>query len=199
MINKVNYSPSFQKQLRAKATIQKQNKPEQCFIYELNQEEDSTYFEKYLKLPIWDRGVYVDVFDMHIKDKEDKEHIYVMESADEELLGMIQVNDDDKYGEYQTIEYLSTSPLYSSVNIYRDRKYIGQTLMAFAAKSFDKNHIKGLCIPTPVSTAVDFYINECNFYPYDPDAAELIMHKNSFDKVISKNEEKTQGKLELGG
>ena len=200
MIGKVNYSPSFQKQLKARATIQRYNEPEECYIYELSQEKDSKYFEKYLKLPVWDEAVYVDVFDMHIKDKEDKEHIYVMETAQKELLGMLQVNDDDKYGEYQTIEYLATSPFYStSNNFYRERKYIGQTLLAFAVKNFDEKHTKGLCVPNPVSSAVDFYIKQCNFYPYDPDSAELIMHKKSFNKFLRKNEEKTQGGLELIG
>lgn len=199
MINKVNYSPSFQKQLRAKVNILNNNKPEKCYIYELNQKEDADYFEPYLKHSIWDEEVYIDIFDSHIKEKEKNEHIYVLESKDKELLGALQVNDDDKYGEYQTIEYIATSPLYSSANIPRDRKYIGQTLLAFAAKAFDNKHTKGLCIPTPISSAVDFYMNKCNFSPCDPDACELVMHKNSFDKFIKKNEENTQGRLELIG
>ena len=53
MINKINYSPSFQKQLRAKVNILNNNKPEQCFIYELNKEEDSDYFKELKKMPEW--------------------------------------------------------------------------------------------------------------------------------------------------
>ena len=200
MINKVNYSPSFQKQLKAKATIQKFDKPEKCYIYELDSKTDSDYFEKVSeKLPIWKDVDFYEVFEMHLQDPEDIEHIYVMESEDEELLGAMEVDDDDRYEEYQTIEYIATSPLYSSANDVRQRKYIGQTLLAFATRVFDKKHTKGLCIPTPICTAVDFYINKCNFVPTDPDTCELVLHKEGFEELVKRNEENTKGKMELIG
>lgn len=196
MVNNISFSPSFCKQLKAKATIQCCNEPEKCFIYELSTEKDSDYFEK-LGEKDWDSSVFIDVFDMRIKDKNNNEHIHVLESAKKELLGIVQVNDDLECGENQFVEYLATKPIYSSKNDYRDRKYIGQTLMAFLAKNFDNNYTQCITIKNPLASAVDFYIDKCNFSPVDDDSLILFLPKKDFNKLIQRNEESTQGGLEL--
>ena len=82
-------------------------------------------------------------------------------------------------------------------DIYRDRKYIGQTLMAFLCKNFDKNYTQGIMIKSPLASAVDFYIDKCNFLPVDDDSPFLFLPKKDFNKLIQRNEESTQGGLDL--
>ncbi len=201
MINKINYSPSFQKQLKAKVNILNNNKPEQCFIYELNEEEDLDYFKEIKEMPEWREKGFAVQFHETLEDKDDSEHLFVMESKDEECLGILELDDDVVNNEFQRIEYIETYLPCSSRNGDRSRKYIGQTLLAFAAKSFDESkHKKGLRIPSAVREAVNFYISKCHFNwvlrstPY-----ELILLKEDFDKLINTNEQNTKGKIELVG
>lgn len=200
MINKINYSPSFQKQLRAKANILNNNKPEQCFIYELNKEEDSDYFKELKKMPEWQEKGFAEEFDKTLKDQRPHEHLFVMESKDEECLGILELDDDILGDKVEKIEYLETFKPYSYHNENRNRKYIGQTLLTFAAKYLGEIPKKDLKVPSAVINAVNFYIDKCNFYRPNKSAPyELLLKKENFNELIKKNEENTQGKMELIG
>lgn len=197
MIGKINYSPSFQKQLKAKANIINNGKPEQCFIYKLNKEEDSDYFLKLSENPIWwEEGFCKEVYQT-VQNDEPSEHVYVMEDSSEECLGFIEIDDDVIFEEYQRIQYLETYSPYSHKNESRDRKYIGQTLLAFVAKTFDKKHKIGLKIPSAVQAAWGFYIDKCNFRKDEKYPWELVLKKRNFNKLIKANECNTMGKIEL--
>ena len=199
MVNNISFSPSFCKQLKAKANIINNGKPEECFIYKLNKEEDSDYFLKLSENPIWwEEGFCKEVFQT-VQNDEPSEHVYVMEDSNEECLGFIEIDDDVVFEEYQRVEYLETYSPYSSKNEDRNRKYIGQTLLAFAAKTFDKRHKIGLRIPSAVQSALGFYIDKCNFRQNKHVDYELVLKKKDFSKLITRNEENTQGKLEIIG
>lgn len=201
MINKINYSPSFQKQLRAKVNILNNNKPEQCFIYELNKEEDSDYFKQIKKMQEWSETGFAEEFHKTLNDKAEREHLFVMESKEEECLGILELDDDIISGNFQRVEYLETFTPYSSRKEDRSRKYIGQTLLAFAAKSFDETkHKLGLRVPSLVDSASSFYLDKCNFYrPIKSEPYNIILLKENFDKLINRNEQNTQGKMEIIG
>ena len=201
MVNNVHFSPSFCKQLKAKANIINNGKPEQCFIYELNTTEDIDYFKELRKMPEWSKTGFADVFNTTLKNKYSCEHLFSMETGSGECLGILELDDDTVNGEFQKVEYLETFEPCSYRNLDRDRKYIGQTLMAFAAKSLDEEINKeGLCIPVAVYSSVPFYVDKCYFTPSEDEELEwLFLSKKDFGKLITKNEENTHGKLELIG
>ena len=194
-----NYNLSFEKQLKAKANIINNGKPEQCFIYKLNKEEDSDYFLKLNDNPIWWEEGFCKEVCQTVQNDEPSEHVYVMEDSNEECLGFIEIDDDVIFEEYQRVEYLETYSPYSSKNEDRNRKYIGQTLLAFAAKTFNKRHKIGLLVPVAVQGSWGFYIDKCNFRQNKYSPVELLLKKRDFNKLIKANESNTKGKIELVG
>ena len=193
-----NYNLSFEKQLRATANILNNGAPERCYIYEL-EKEDSDYFLKLCKNPVWwEEGFCKEVFQT-VQNDEPTEHVFVMESQDEECLGFLEADDDIIRDDYQKIEFLETYSSYSNKNESRNRKYIGQTLLAFAAKYFDGKQKTALKIPSAVQASWGFYIDKCNFVQDEFIPYELMLEQEDFEKLITKNEQNTKGKIELVG
>ena len=197
MINNIHFSPNFQKQLKAKANILNNGLPEQCFIYELNKEEDYDYFKEIKEKPEWKEKGFAEEFDKTLKDQRSHEHLFVMETVDEECLGILELDDDILGDRFQKIEYLETFKPYSYRNNNRDRKYIGQTLLAFAAKLLKNKSNKDLKVPSAVDSAINFYIDKCGFEKVPLKPYELLLFKEDFNDLIESTEQKTQGEIEV--
>ena len=197
-ININNYNLSFEKQLKATANILNNGKPERCYIYELNQ-EDADYFMPLRSKPEWQEEGFLPNIHQTVYDGEPSEHVFVIESKDEECLGVLEADDDIIREDYQKIEFLETCSPYSHKNENRNRKYIGQTLLAFAAKFFGCKNKTALKIPSAVQASWGFYIDKCNFVQDKYIPYELMLEKEDFEKLITTNEQNTKGKIELVG
>ena len=195
-INTNNYNLSFEKQLRATANILNNGEPERCYIYELNQ-EDGDYFMPLRAKTEWQEEGFLPNIHQTVYDGESSDHVFVIESKDEECLGVLEADDDIIREDYQKIEFLETYSPYSHKNKDRNRKYIGQTLLAFAAKFFDSKNKTALKIPSAVQASWGFYIDKCNFVQDEYIPYELMLEKEDFEKLIKTNEQNTKGKIEL--
>lgn len=202
MINSVQYSPSFQKKLVANANILSKNFPEKVNIYELEprkEEKDKYYFQNLLFTKDWRKSKFCKAFHRSIANASIHEHFYVMEDKKDNCLGIIKINDDTKFLEFQDIEYIETNPKYANYYGQSSKKYIGETLLTFATKVFDKNHSEGISVATPVLVAEEFYTDKCGFKREVEDELKLTLKKENFDKLVLKNEAHTKGKIKMVG
>ena len=202
MINSVNNSISFKKKLMANANIVSDGKSENVGIYKLepkNVEEDRYYFERLQAEPEWRKGLFLKSLHRTMRYFGDDVHIYVMEDKNNKCLGLLEVDDDIYAQKYQDVIYLETRSDLKNEDGKGKKKYIGETLMAFATKVFDKKHSEGISVGHPMYSAVDFYIENCGFEEDDSCEPQLLLSKEKFDDLVALNEKHTNSMIELVG
>lgn len=206
MINSINNSISFKKKLMATADIISDGKPENVGIYQLEpqKDEDRYYFERLQAEPEWKRGLFLKSLHRTMRYFGDDVHIYVMEDKNNKCLGLMEIDDDIYAQRYQDVIYLETRPDSKNEDGKGNKKYIGETLMAFATKVFDEKIKNGIIVGHPLYFARDFYIDHCGF-SQDVDiqgslhSSSLLLLKENFDNLVRKNVAHTGSEIELVG
>ena len=198
--NQIN-SISFKKKLVANANILSEGKPEKVSIYELDKfdEEDKFYLENLLGTPAWRKGLFISTLQREFPCSSRNEHYYVMEDKDANCLGTLKIKTNFKFGPHEDVDFIETCPKYANYHGQSSKKYIGETLMAFATKVFANSDSEGISVAAPTLPAEPFYIDKCFFFREIEDENKLILPKEHFYKLVSQNEANTKGKIEMVG
>lgn len=199
-------SISFKKKLMANANIVSDGKPENVGIYKLEprKEEDRYYFERLQSEPEWRKGLFLRSLHRTMRYLGDDVHIYVMEDKNNKCLGLLEVDDDIYAQKFQDVIYLETRPDLKNEDGKGRKKYIAETLMAFATKVFDEKIKNGIIVGNPLYFARNFYIDNCGFRQ-DEDiqgslhSSSLFLLKENFDNLVQKNALHTGSEIELVG
>ena len=109
---------------------------------------------------------------------------YILQNQDYETLGRIQIDTED-YDKY-TVEWLDTK----KNNGYR---FVGQTLLATAAKEVLDNNGSTLAVLGAVEDAIPFYTDVCQFQEVGKD--RFYMDKDEIKDFIRRTEKRTNATL----
>lgn len=185
---------SFEKKLVATCTIQRNNKPASCNIYELDRNEDKDYFSKLEQKKDWEENTYLNEANYSLEEDFPREKIYCLENKRKQCLGFAVV--EKRYDEeVYDLDLLETCLPYSFRNKERTTKYVGETILSFIAKLAIKDNISKFCVPISSTFARKFY-NNCGFEK-GKGLDGLVLYDFYFDKLIEQNENHTKGKIEL--
>ena len=176
------------------ALAQIQNKKteefEQATIYEVDCKDEHDLFEVRNDSKNWN---FPDAFatNMHCKYVTHKQYkvnnassFYILQNQDYETLGRIQIDTED-YDKY-TVEWLDTK----KNNGYR---FVGQTLLATAAKEVLDNNGSTLAVLGAVEDAIPFYTDVCQFQEVGKD--RFYMDKDEIKDFIRRTEKRTNATL----
>ena len=176
------------------ALAQIQNKKteefEQATIYEVDCKDEYDYIETRNDSKDWNfpfefwRNMQRKYFIWKEHKAVEPNHFYILQNQDYKTLGRIQVdeNDDKKY----TVEWFDTK----KNNGYR---FVGQTLLATAAKEVLNNNGSTLAVLGAVEDAIPFYTDVCQFKEVGKD--RFYMNKNEIKDFIKRTEKRTNGSL----
>lgn len=211
-INSVQFSPSFQKKLVAKANVIKEKQPCPVSIYELTKKEDKDYFESLTVDGKWGLSEFADdiaydfKYSRYLKNFRGKEfNFYSMEDKDGNCLGILEVDNSKKYK--QNIKYIEAVPENSkkrekAIFLEKEKlkyKYIGETMLAFLAKQQESKLIpKQIVVQSPLAQARNFYLN--SYFCFDDKEMFLGSMHLPFENQVSlieDNEKHTQAQIEL--
>ena len=187
---------SFEKKLVANCAIKNKKQTEPCKIFRLDRKEDRRYFVDLSKNKDWIHFHYIHVADSGFRHDFLPNEFYVLETQDEKCLGYCEVaTDEDKSDELFLIE---TIPSESSKNPTRERKYIGETMLAFLVKrALDKGK-KYFFIDCPSASAYSFYKDKCGFR-LNKKEDKLALTPALSRRLINKNEKHTNSTIEIIG
>lgn len=195
-LNKV----SFKKSLVANCSvIKKDNTKIPCSIYDLNQHDDSDYFEKISNKSDWNGARYLCYLkeDLAELDEKPDRKIYVLEGNNLDCLGYSEVLycDDNK----NEILFLETAPTQNfSSRRKASFKYIGETLLSFIVKQSKEQKVKSVELQATVAS-INFYKDKCFFRLPKKETDPLYLINRDFSKLIKQNEEHTKSSIELIG
>lgn len=192
-------SISFKKKLMANAAILSKNMPEKVSIYELDnrEEKDKMYFEKLAESTDWRKGLFRYSMHRSISHSKRNEHFYVMEDKNNNCLGYMKIKDDSELSGSQDVEYIETNPKYVNYHGQSDKKYIGETLLAFLAKFYGQNDSDAIVVKTPTLPAEDFYIDKCCFVRQVDDEPPVTLTKQKFNELLEQNKNHTNTEIEM--
>ncbi len=190
-ISQVN-NLSFQKKLLANAGYIKDGKSEECKIYALEKGIDDRYFSKFSE-DSWKDGWYYNL----IKDVwkyPSKTNIFIVaEDENKNCLGVSLV--DGSLPDKNFLNCLEVNPECAKANKGRTSKYIGETLLAAIAKYTYESGKEMLDVPSPVSSAYDFYESKCGFRLTRH--GEFAINGSQIERLVRQNEEHTGKRLEV--
>ena len=185
---------AFEKTLKAKGAIIKNNNPSDVSIYLLDEKEDMESFKCLKKQKDW-RGSYY-LYDMAQFGEyyfENGYDIYTLEDDKENVLAYSLTK---RLPSKVKVSLLEVAPTYSRNNENRNVKFIGETLVSFLAKTAKQEHkdlyVKDVANRTKTQ---DFYFSLCKFQRAGDDDA--ILRKKTIPKLLKSNENHTGKKIEL--
>lgn len=194
-LNKV----SFKKTLVANCSvIKKDNTKVPCSIYDLNQHDDSDYFEKISNKSDWNGARYLCYLkeDLAELDEKPDRKIYVLEGNNLDCLGYSEVLYDDNINEVLFLETVPTQNFSSRQK--SSFKYIGETLLSFIVKQSKEQKVKSVELQATVAS-INFYKDKCFFRLPKKETDPLYLINRDFSKLIKQNEEHTKSSIELIG
>lgn len=186
---------SFQKKLVATCTVQKDNHPLHCNIFELSKEDDEFYFEGIERKKEWATNRYLHEARCALEeDYVGTERFYTIENKQRQCLGYAII-DRCRTPKSIDLELLETCLPHSSRNEDRRIKYVGETLVSFLTKLAKNENLSELCVPLTAKTAKDFYRN-CGFQEKGTTGFFTLKNKD-FNQLIEKNEFNTNGTIDF--
>ena len=194
-LNKV----SFKKSLVANCSvIKKDNTKVPCSIYDLNQQDDSDYFQKIPNKTDWNGARYLCYLkdDLAELDEKPDRKIFALEAQNGDCLGYSEVLYDDNINEVLFLETVPTQNFSSREK--SSFKYIGETLLAFIIKQSKEQKAKSVELQATVAST-NFYKDKCFFRLPNKETDPLYLISRDFSKLIKQNEEHTKASIELIG
>ncbi len=187
-------SPLFQKKLVATCSVLKNNRPEQCCIYQLDKEKDKNYFKKLSRKNGWKKAHYLAGANKQIKNEKDTV-FYVMEDVKEKCLGYcIMSNSNGKYG--HDLLYLEVKPACTNKNGERKIKYVGETLITFLTDVLKRDNKNSLSVSSMANRARNFYLQKCGFRQ-NKEYRSAIIELDGFKELEQKNIMHTGSKIDF--
>lgn len=192
-ISKLISPISFQKKLVATCTVQKDNRPLPCNIFELDKEDDEFYFENIERKKEWETNKYLHEARYALEEeKVPSERFFVLENKKRQCLGFA-ITEEIEDENILELNLLETCHLHSSRNEDRKIKYVGETLVSFLTKLAQKDELSTFDVPISSKYAKDFYRN-CGFKEIGTTGFFRMQNKN-FNKLIEQNESNTTGTI----
>ena len=202
-INRINNNNiAFQKQLRAKCHILKNNRKDYGRIYELEESkpDDVKYFLRLLNDKSWNQGnSFLSSMNCTMKlkaeGKKKDEKIFVLENLKKECLGYCQITDNS----YEfNLDFLETKPTYQGKG-KKEYKYVGETIIAFLTSLCKREKREKFDISCALDDAVDFYMKKCFFDGKirRDGCGKLKLDQDKFETMIKSNALHTKGKMRL--
>ena len=197
-ITNINQYLNFGKTLQAQCKIlNSDNIPTKASIYKLDSEEDVQYFNELESQQDWWKSEYINFLKGEIKyvlKHPTHDSIYVMEDEDNRCLGVLELSEA---GSEDEVMILETAPKFQADGSdNRKYKYIGETLLSFAAIKAKNDYSEQLNLFSSES-AVPFYERKCGFIRKDDESPEFYLPNESFDKLIQQNEAHTKSKIDF--
>ena len=199
MINRVQYSPSFQKKLVAKVNLPTQNGVENCSIYELDKgRKDAKQLKKQINKNEWE---YYQHFLENVRKRKMFPKVvlstktFSLEDSKENCLGLVSSYD---FGTSKNISYLEVNPKCQSSVENRPVKRVGEALVSFVMKMWND---KNIVVLHPLDEALGFY-KKVGFTPMEiPVLIESPCYLNNekLSETLKRNEEKLGSEIELVG
>ncbi len=169
-----------------------------CSIYDLNQQDDSDYFEKIPNKSDWNGARYLCYLKEDLSELDDKPDrmVYSLETQDGDCLGYSEIS----YGKNSNeILFLETVPTENFSSREKSSfKYIGETLLSFLVKQSKLQKVKSIELQATVAS-INFYKDKCFFRVPKKEVDPLYLTKNDFSKLIKQNERHTKSTIELVG
>lgn len=197
MINRVQYSPSFQKKLVANVDLPSQNGKEHCSIYELDEgKKDAKRLKKQIKKQNWD---YSDQFIGHLKDTNNPEakslgvKVFSIEDEKKECLGLLR---SFNFGWMKNIDYIEVNPKYQSSKKDAKVKNIGSALITYLIKS---NKDSDFVVLHPDKKAYGFYDKMGFEFIKSYDGIKFELNADKVPETIKNAEEKFVSNIEILG
>ncbi len=190
---------SFKKTLVANCSvIKKDNTKVPCSIYDLNQHDDSDYFEKIPNKNDWNGARYLCYLKEDLAELDDKpdRKIFALEDNNGECLGYSEVLYDENINEVLFLETVPTQNFSSREK--SSFKYIGETLLSFIVKQSKEQKVKSVELQATVAST-NFYKDKCFFKLPIKETDPLYLISRDFSKLIKQNEEHTKSSIELIG
>lgn len=178
-----------QNKLVALAQIQnkKTEKFESALIYEIDCEDEFDYTRARNDSTGWHfteefpNNILCKFLGLAKFNRQDPCSFYILKNDDNETIGRVQIDKQDR-GLY-TVEWLDTK----ENNGYR---FVGQTLLASAAKEALEKGGTALLVPSPMEDAEGFYKDVCEFQ--DCGKSGFYMDEKQMKSFISRTEKRTK-------
>lgn len=198
MLNKVCFSPSFQKKLLATTFLNDSNGEKiPCNFYELNSPIDEVYLKKQEKSENWANSRFFDVFCKDFYDKYFYHHyinFYTMENDNGDCLAYIE---EIKSEDTRSISFLETVPIFSKKTKGRKIKGIGETMVSFLAAYAKKlKNAEVICIDLPTDESKWFYY-KLGFEKPLKEGTLMLLPQEKVDSLIKRNEQRNGAKIEF--
>lgn len=177
------------KQIIALAQIQnkKTGKFESATVYEIDCKDHTDYIEAQKDYEGWNfpyeisQNILCKFINGNRFKNYDPYYFYALQNENFETIGRIQINENDR-GVY-TVEWLDTK----ENNGYR---FVGQTILAVAAKEALAKGAAALSVPSPMEDAENFYKDVCKFEDWGKSG--FYTDKKGMEEFIGRTEERTQ-------
>lgn len=197
MINRVQYSPSFQKKLVAKVNLPSQNGVENCSIYELDEgKKDAKRLKKQTKKQNWLYSNQI-IEDLKIEDnplsKMLKPKVFSLEDEKKNCLGLLKTFD---FVEMKNIDFIEVNPNYQSSKKDAKVKNIGSALITYLFKA---NEDKNFIVLYPVTSAREFYKKIGFDYSTSSMTARFNLPADRVSSAIENNEKRIGSTIEMMG
>lgn len=185
---------TFQKKLKAKASVSQNEESLPCKIYKLSSKDDRDYFKKINNVDDWENATFRRAFQTILYEPQKCEKLYVLEDKNNNCLGFMTLV-DNKEKKRKFVEYLETCPKNAYENCNRNIKYIGETLLSFAVALGKKEKISMLEIPVALKSAEAFYTDKCGFL--NRGFFGLYLSSEQFQNFLNQNEKHTGSKIKF--
>lgn len=199
MLNKMHFTPSFQKKLLATTSLKNYcGEKVPCKIYELNSPKDTLYLKQQLNSGNWIGNYFLDIFYKNFA--EDKFYtnpninFYSLENDKGELLSYLE---EVKNKETRSVLYLETVPTMTKKAKNREIKGIGETMMAFlAAYAVKSKEAEKIWIDIPSDDSKWFY-QKLGFEKPGSMSSSLYLPIENISPLIWKNEERNGSEIKF--
>ena len=187
---------SFQKTLVGHCNVIKDNKPEKCDIYKLDEFEEMEYFNNSQRKKDWQNAYYWNRYTQSGYMPKESGEIFVLEE-DDKCIGYVDISCDYPG---MSIDFFEANPKYKGSDKNKKIKYIGESIIAFLAHKAQKEKIPFISVFAWSVGADKFYVNKCGFDKNKVSKIDfLLLNEDKYQDIISQNEVHTKGKMEIYG
>ena len=198
-INNLN-NISFQKTLVAKCKIGNKNATQDANIYLLDERKDFSSFARAKMYSFWDDSFYIGDIATEFLESNPNKYFYMME--DEQARPICFSMLDRKKAKSNKLRYIETAPKLSIYDKPQQKRYIGETMLAFLTKICQKDG-RNLLVPevAPRLQTEDYYFKHCKFEEIQKQKNEYykkaILRQGMMDEFLELNKSHTGSSINI--
>lgn len=193
-LNNTKNNINFQKQLMANCSVLKNNKNYSCKIYQINYTDDKDYFADKKDDPNWENSYYFRIINSFFKSHENDEFFFVIEDKRKNCIGFLNIGESFLYKDAYELYYIETF----TKRKQKKFKYIGETLISFAAQFAKSKKIPNILVSSYREEAYGFY-KKLGFHTDKLNYDGILIDKIDYEDIKRKNQLDTKGEFEYIG